>query len=75
MGYCDLSNSIQGMLDEGNTVILLREVYRFDDNLYLQALKALPDKRVAVIHSLPLNEKAKFSDFILRKTCKGSFIR
>jgi hypothetical protein len=55
MGYCDLSNSLQSMLDEGNTVILLREVYRFDNNLYLQALKALPDKRVAIIHSFSLD--------------------
>lgn len=58
--YADLTTSIQSLIDDTVRKIKLREIYRFDDCISHHTIKALPEKKITVIHSFPLHRNANY---------------
>jgi hypothetical protein len=75
LAYCDIATSVQGMVEGNDRRIVLREVYRFDGDMRHCTIKALPDRRVALVHGFPMHLGARLPECILKRTTRGHFVR
>ena len=61
--YCDLTPDLQNLLEtdwlleEERPALQLREIYQFDGDMQRQALVALPQQQLALLHGYPLFSK------------------
>jgi hypothetical protein len=75
LGYCDIAGGAQALVEGTERKILLREVYRFDVDMRGCTVKALSDRRIAVVHGFPMHPGARLPECILKRTSRGHFVR
>jgi hypothetical protein len=75
LAHCDISGSVQGLVEEHERRIVLREIYRFDGDIRHCSLKVLPDRRVALVHGFPMHPAADIPECLLKRTARGHYVR
>lgn len=70
LAYCDLSNTLQTMIDNNSKNVYFKEIYRFDQNLNHHVLKCANNKKFAILHGCPL-QSGRYTEMLFKRQPRG----